>query len=142
MDCAKALARHVRSGNADQTPWPFRVDGRTGEVRLGEEYGGMIVAPVRLLDELVRLNAGNVPRFREVRDAAWNWKLSAESRESRLEQMERVPSRFSLGHEGRSRICSCGRQSPATFHLGRSRDKLRKPDSFVPLVLRKKLRAR
>src|SRR5712692_2475826 len=72
---AEALAKHVRSGDAEHTPWPFRVNAHTGEVLAGEEYGGMIVASVRLLDELVRLEAGDVASFRKTRDIAWKWIL-------------------------------------------------------------------
>src|SRR5690242_1880330 len=43
LHCAQALAKHVRPGDAQHTPWPFRVNAKTGEVLLGEEFGGMIV---------------------------------------------------------------------------------------------------
>ncbi|MGI9075691.1 MAG: hypothetical protein ACR2JB_31170 [Bryobacteraceae bacterium] len=75
INCAQALAKHVRTGDADHTPWPFRLNARSGEVILDEEYGGMIVAPVRLFDQLIRLKAGDVKRFREARETAWNWIL-------------------------------------------------------------------
>jgi hypothetical protein len=71
--CGDALAKHIRAGDADHTPWPFRVYAKTGEVINGEEYGGMIVAPVRLFSELVRLNAGDVSKFQASRDMAWKW---------------------------------------------------------------------
>ncbi len=71
--CADALAKHIRPGDADHTPWPFRVYAKTGEVINGEEYGGMIVAPVRLFSELVRLNAGDVARYQASRDMSWKW---------------------------------------------------------------------
>jgi hypothetical protein len=71
--CAEALARHIRPGDSEHTPWPFRVDGRTGQVIGGEEYGGMIVAPVRLFDELIRLNAAGSVNFQNARDIAWKW---------------------------------------------------------------------
>ena len=71
--CADALAKHIRPGDADHTPWPFRVYAKTGEVLNGEEYGGMIVAPVRLFSELVRLNAGEVAKYQASRDMAWKW---------------------------------------------------------------------
>ncbi|MDQ6914194.1 MAG: hypothetical protein M3155_00095 [Actinomycetota bacterium] len=70
-----ALARHVRAGDAWHTPWPFRVDGRTGAVLAREEYGGMIVSPVRLFDELIELGAGDTPQYRRARDVAWGWLL-------------------------------------------------------------------
>lgn len=73
IHCADALARHIRSGDADHTPWPFRVYAKTGEVLNGEEYGGMIVAPVRLLSELIRLKAGDVSKYEKARDTAWKW---------------------------------------------------------------------
>jgi hypothetical protein len=70
-----ALARHVRPGDAGRTPWPFRVDARTGIVVDGAQYGGLVVGPVRLLDELVRLRAGATEAYRRARDLAWRWIL-------------------------------------------------------------------
>jgi hypothetical protein len=72
---ADALARHVRNGDANHTPWPFRVNARTGNVLHGEDYGGMVVSPVRLFDELIRLGAGDVPGYTRARDIAWSWVL-------------------------------------------------------------------
>ncbi len=72
---AEALAKHVRPGDDDHTPWPFRVNAHTGEVLAGEEYGGMVVAPVRLFDELIHLQAGDTASFQKARDTAWNWLL-------------------------------------------------------------------
>lgn len=73
--CAEALAKHVRAGDADHTPWPFRVDGRTGQVLAGEEYGGVVASPLRLFDELIRLGQGDVAGFRQARETAWKWLL-------------------------------------------------------------------
>ena len=73
--CADALESHVRAGNADHTPWPFRLDARTGQVINGEEYGGMIVAPVRLFSELVRIHEGHVEKYLAARKTAWQWLL-------------------------------------------------------------------
>jgi hypothetical protein len=73
VHCADALAKHVRSGDDDHTPWPFRVDGKTGEVLAGEEYGGIVASPLRLFDELVRLNEGGTANYRKARDTAWTW---------------------------------------------------------------------
>jgi len=72
---ADALAKHIRPGDADHTPWPFRVNAKTGEILNGEEYGGMIVAPVRLFSELIRLKQGDTARYEQARDAAWAWIL-------------------------------------------------------------------
>ena len=73
--CAQALARHVRPGDADHTPWPFRVDARTGVTLALEEYGGNIAGPLRLFEELIHLNAGDVATFRSARETAWKWML-------------------------------------------------------------------
>jgi hypothetical protein len=75
VDAGNALARHVRPGDAARTPWPFRVDGRTGRVLGGAEFGGAVVAPVELFDELIRLRAGSVTRYAHARDLAWAWIL-------------------------------------------------------------------
>jgi hypothetical protein len=73
--CAQALARHVRPGDADHTPWPFRVDARTGVTLALEEYGGDVAGPLRLFDELIRINAGDVASFHRARDMALKWML-------------------------------------------------------------------
>jgi hypothetical protein len=75
LRCADALAAHVRRGDARSTPWPFRLDARTGRTLEGAEYGGIVAAPVWLLDELVRLHAGDTASFRRARDIAWRWLL-------------------------------------------------------------------
>jgi hypothetical protein len=75
LRCAQALARHVRAGDADHTPWPFRVDARTGVTLALEEYGGDLAGPLRLFDELIRINAGDVAAFRAARGMALKWML-------------------------------------------------------------------
>jgi hypothetical protein len=74
--CGNALANHVRAGDATHTPWPFRVDARTGRVLDGAQFGGMVVGPVRLLDELIEVGTGNSAAFRRARDLAWSWLLN------------------------------------------------------------------
>ena len=74
--CAQALARHVRPGDADHTPWPFRVDAKTGVTLALEDYGGDVAGSLRLFEELIRLNAGDVSEFRRARDIAWKWVLA------------------------------------------------------------------
>ena len=73
IQCADALAKHIRPGDEMHTPWPFRVNAQTGEVINGEEYGGMIVAPVRLFSELLRLKQGDGARYEASRQLAWDW---------------------------------------------------------------------
>jgi hypothetical protein len=75
--CAEQLAKHVRAGDAAHTPWPFRVDARSGSVLAGEEYGGIIVASVRLFDEIIRIQ-NRTPKddiYRVAREIAWKWIL-------------------------------------------------------------------
>jgi hypothetical protein len=75
IQCADQLEKHIRAGDADHTPWPFRINARTGLVIAGEEYGGMIVGPVRLFDELIRLGEPKAAAYKTARDTAWNWIL-------------------------------------------------------------------
>ena len=71
--CADALAKHVRPGDADHTPWPFRLDAKTGEVLAGEEYGGIVASSLRLFDELIRLHEGDSTGYQKARETAWTW---------------------------------------------------------------------
>jgi hypothetical protein len=73
LRCADQLAKHMRPGDENHTPWAFRIDAHTGEVIDGEEFGGMIIAPVRLFDELIKLGAGDVAVYKKARDTAWQW---------------------------------------------------------------------
>jgi hypothetical protein len=73
--CADALASHVRTGDQNHTPWPFRIDGKTGVTLTHEEYGGDTSSALRLFDELIRLQSGNVTAYRTARDTAWSWML-------------------------------------------------------------------
>lgn len=73
--CGDALACHVRAGDAEHTPWAFRVNARTGATLGQSEYGGDFASCVRLLDELIRLGAGNTTNYRTARTTAWNWIL-------------------------------------------------------------------
>jgi len=75
VNCATALAKHVRPGDAEHTPWPFRLDARTGATLALNEYGGNIAGSLRLFEELIRLNAGDVASYRHARDIAWKWML-------------------------------------------------------------------
>jgi hypothetical protein len=70
--CADALARHVRDGDAAHSPWPFRVDARTGK-KIREEYTANVIGPIRLLDEMIRLERGDARAYRGARDKAWAW---------------------------------------------------------------------
>jgi pimeloyl-ACP methyl ester carboxylesterase len=71
-----ALARHVRAGDATHTPWPFRVNARTGAVLDGAQFGGLVIGPVRLLDELIEIRAGKTSAYTRARDLARSWLLN------------------------------------------------------------------
>jgi len=75
MKCANQLAKHVRAGDAFHTPWSYRLDAHTGQAIAAEEYGGMIVAPVRLFDELIKIGEGGTASYTKTRDLAWKWIL-------------------------------------------------------------------
>ena len=75
IDVGDALARHVRTGDAENTPWPFRVNARTGAVVQGARFGGTVVASVGLFDELLQLGVGNAARYERARTLAWSWLL-------------------------------------------------------------------
>jgi len=49
------------------------VDGRTGKVLAGEEYGGIVASSLRLFDELIRLNEGDADNYRKAGAKAWAW---------------------------------------------------------------------
>jgi hypothetical protein len=87
IDCAEALAGNVRDVRADtnryahdfdfRSPWPFRVNARTGAVI--DEYTSNVVEPIRLFDELLRtggrigLEAEKAESFRKAREIARDW---------------------------------------------------------------------
>jgi len=71
--CATVLAKHVRPGDAEHTPWPFRVDARSGVTLALEEYGGDVAGSLRLFEELLQINAGDTQLYRKARDMAWRW---------------------------------------------------------------------
>jgi hypothetical protein len=72
--CADALAKHVRTGDESHSPWPFRVDALTG-TKMREEYTSNTVGPIRLLDEIIRLNRGKVADYQRARDIAFQWMM-------------------------------------------------------------------
>lgn len=68
--CADALAKHVRTGDATHSPWPFRVHAETNVAR--DEYTANVIAPIALFDELDRLGR---KEYRAARRIAWEWLL-------------------------------------------------------------------
>jgi hypothetical protein len=73
--CAEALAKNYKSGDGKNSPWPVRCYARDGKVQ-GEgmgPYSANVVEPIMLLDELIRLEQGDVAAYRRVRQGAWEW---------------------------------------------------------------------
>jgi hypothetical protein len=70
--CANALAKHVKRGDAKRSPWPFRVDAKTGkEVRDG--YSANVLGAIRLFDWMIEREQGEIATYRRARDQAWAW---------------------------------------------------------------------
>jgi hypothetical protein len=70
--CADALAKHVQKGDDGNSPWPFRVDAKTGK-NFRERYTSNTVGPIKLLDEVIRLRIGDSDTYRKTRQTAWDW---------------------------------------------------------------------
>ena len=65
---ARVLAANMQPGDKQRTPWPFRVDYRTGEGR-GPVSADMVYI-LRLFDELISLGHGE---FQTPRGNLWTW---------------------------------------------------------------------
>jgi len=97
INCADALAKHVRDVSASETkfatnfsissPWAFRVNAKTGEVK--DDYCSNVLDPVRLFDELIRigdfiphgqnnihLGKEKIETYRKASKTAWDWLFS------------------------------------------------------------------
>jgi hypothetical protein len=70
--CADALAKHVQAGDDGNSPWPFRVDAKTGKI-FRERYTSNTIGPIKLLDEMIRLRLGDTGAYRKARKIAWDW---------------------------------------------------------------------
>ena len=70
--CADAPVKHVKIGDDGNSPWPFRVDAKTGKI-IKERYTSNTVGPIKLLDEMIRLRIGNVEACQKTRQMAWDW---------------------------------------------------------------------
>jgi len=76
IHCADALARNFKPGDENNSPWPYRCHARDGSLKNGKEmfpYSANVVEPIMLLDELIRLDQGNIASYKKVREGAWNW---------------------------------------------------------------------
>ncbi len=75
LGCADALAKNVRPGDESHSPWPFRVDAKTGK-KIREEYTANTIGPIRLFDELRRTGLGNHREYARARKLAWEWLMT------------------------------------------------------------------
>lgn len=68
---ADELVKHQKVGDRKHSPWPFRVDAKTGTV-VREPYTSNWIFTVALFDELAALGKAT-PAHRAARDATWKW---------------------------------------------------------------------
>ncbi len=68
---ADTLADEAIAGDNDRSPWPFRVNARTGEIV--SPYTSAWTGALRLFDELVQLGAGRVDDYRRTRRLLIAW---------------------------------------------------------------------
>jgi hypothetical protein len=75
--CADALVKNYALGNATNSPWPVRLHARDGSTdpKAFGTYSANVMEPIRLFDELIRLNQGDVSAYGRVRAGAWQWFL-------------------------------------------------------------------
>lgn len=88
IHCADALAKNVQDIEAikgaepitHKSPWPFRINARNGKII--DEFCANVVEPIRLLEELLRIQSNigasseQVKSWQRARDLAWHWLYS------------------------------------------------------------------
>jgi len=72
---ADTLAQKITPGDADHSPWPFRVHAKTGEVasQVFGEYTASWTGTLRLFDEMIRLERGDVAACQRARQILSAW---------------------------------------------------------------------
>jgi hypothetical protein len=68
---ADTLANKITLGDKDHSPWPYRVNAQTGEVSL--PYTTNYTGTLRLFDDLIRLNRGNVAKYASAFKVLSDW---------------------------------------------------------------------
>jgi hypothetical protein len=68
VNVANVLAKNARTGNKNQSVWPYRVVMDDGKVTA--PYGANWTGCYMLLDNLIKENIGNVQAFKDARDKA------------------------------------------------------------------------
>src|SRR5580700_10128093 len=69
MRCADALVKNYKPGDAEKSPWPYRVYARDGQTNAGDiaGYSANVVEPIMLLDELIRIGQGDLQQYKAIR---------------------------------------------------------------------------
>ncbi len=74
---ADTLARYVQPGDANRSPWPFRVHASTGEVFVSKngrfDYTTNWTGALRLFDDLVAMGKGRVGEYERARRLVGDW---------------------------------------------------------------------
>ena len=72
---AQTLAAKVTPGDADHSPWPFRVHARTGELatKATAAYTANWTGTLRLFDDLIRLHEGETSGYEAARQKLSAW---------------------------------------------------------------------
>ncbi len=81
LNVADVLAKNAKTGNQDESVWPYRVVMDSG--RITAPYGANWTGCYMLLDNLIRANLGNVNAYTDARDKAKDFLLEI-SYENRL----------------------------------------------------------
>ena len=66
MNTANTLIKHLRTGSATQSPWPYRVVMDSGTITA--EYGANWSGAYMLFDNLIKANLGNISAFKDARE--------------------------------------------------------------------------
>ena len=72
INAANQLVKHVRKGNEKMSPWPFRVDAKTG-TKVRDEYSANVLGAILLFDRLITLQKGAVADYEKTRKEALQW---------------------------------------------------------------------
>jgi hypothetical protein len=79
---ADSLASHIKPGDAESSPWPFRANAQTGEIHKATTKSGQPIAAsytsnwspsLRLFADLISLGHGNVEQYRRCYELTSNW---------------------------------------------------------------------
>jgi hypothetical protein len=73
LNVAQLLVANVRTGTAEKSVWPYRVNMETGKITA--EYGANWTGAYQLFDHLIKAGIGNITAFKDARDKARDFML-------------------------------------------------------------------